>query len=132
MSETEMEPLTPVAVERKLRRIYNDMTGAQKVLAEARDIEVTAKHAYERAHRGAMLSDQCPKVARGGYTTAERDAWVDEQCTILRQTYEVAEVRRKAAEDHLRTLFQQGTLAAVLAKSVHQAYAMSGVGDRHA
>lgn len=121
------EPLTPVAVERKLRQIFNDMSRAQNVLSEARDIEVAAKHGYERAHRMAMLSDACPKVTRGGYTTAERDAWVDEKCSILRQAYEVAEARRKAAEEHLRTLYQQGTLAAVLAKSVHQAYAMSGV-----
>lgn len=127
---TDFEPLTPVAVERKLRQIFNDMGRAQGDLSKARETEVEAKHGYERAHRAAMLSDQCPKVARGGYTTAERDAWVDEQCAILRQTYEVAEVRRKAAEEHLRTLYQQGTLAAVLAKSVHQAYSMAGVGER--
>ena len=124
---TEMEPLTPVAVERKLRSIANAMTAAQAELRRARDEEVAAKHTFERTHRRALLSGDCPKVSRGGYTTAERDAWVDEQCAPIREVYELAEVKRKAAEDHLKTLFQQGTLAAVLAKSVHQAFSMSGV-----
>lgn len=124
---TDMEPLTPVAIERKLRSIANAMTVAQSELRVARDAEVAAKHVFERTHRRGLLSSECPKVTRGGWTTAERDAWVDEQCAPVREAYEVAEVRRKAAEDHLKTLFQQGTLAAVLAKSVHQAYAMSGV-----
>ncbi len=127
MTELEMEPLTPAGIERKLRWIGNEMTRAQKDLAVLRDDEVAAKHAFERARRAVMFSADCPKVTRGGYTTAERDAWVEERCTDERELYEIAEVRRKAAEDHLRTLFQQGTLAAVLAKSVHQAYATSGV-----
>jgi hypothetical protein len=126
------EPLTPIAIERKLRQIGNDMSQARVALAEARDAEVATKHIFEREHRRALLSGDCPKVARGGYTTAERDAWVDEQCSGQREVYELAEVKRKAAEDHLRTLYQQATVAAVLAKSVHQAYATSGTGDRYA
>lgn len=127
MTVEQHAPLTPVSIEAKIRSIFNDMTRAQKALADARDEEVAAKHAFERTHRRALLSGDCPKVTRGGYTTAERDAWVDEQCAPVREAYELAEVKRKAAEDHLRTLFQQGTLAAVLAKSVHQAYSLSGV-----
>jgi hypothetical protein len=123
----EYQPLNPVAIERKVRQIANEMTHAQSKLAALRDEEVAAKHTYERTQRRALLSSECPKVTRGGWTTAERDAWVDEQCAPVRELYEVAEVHRKAAEDHLRTLFQQGTLAAVLAKSVHQAYQLSGV-----
>jgi len=121
------QPLTPVSIERKIREIASDMTRAQADLSTARDEEVTAKHVFERTHRRALLSSECPKVTRGGYTTAERDAWADEQCAPVREAYEIAEVKRKAAEDHLRTLFQQGTLAAVLAKSVHQAYQLAGV-----
>lgn len=121
------ETLTPISIEKKIRWIYNAMTLAQGALRDARDAEVCAKHEYEREHRAAMLSTDCPKVTRGGFTTAERDAWVDERSALAREAYEIAEMRRKAAEDHLRTLFNQGTLAAVLAKSVHQAYAASGV-----
>lgn len=122
-----MEPLTPLAIEKRLRWISNEMTRAQQALRETRDDEVAAKHQFEREYRYAMLSGESPKVARGGYTTAERDAWVEDRCAPAKEAYEIAEMRRKAAEDHLRTLFQQATLAAVLAKSVHQAYATSGV-----
>lgn len=123
----EMDPLTPVLVERKLRWIFNEMTKARDVLAVLRDDEVAAKHQFEREHRAAMLSPARPKVERGGYTTAELAAWVDERCASAREAYEIGESRRRAGEDHLRTLFQQGTIAAVIAKSVHQAYGMSGV-----
>jgi hypothetical protein len=120
------EPLTPVEVERQIRWVQNQMTRAQADLREARDEEVGAKHAYERAYRQTILASDCPKVTRGGYTTAERDAWVADRCSEEREAYELAEVKRKAAEEHLRTLYQQGTLAATLAKSVGQAYATSG------
>lgn len=126
---TDAEPLTPVGVEAMLRRIGNDLTRAQRELREARDGEVTAKHVYEREHRRWMLSAQCPKVARGKYTTAERDAWLDEKCAGLREAYEIAEVKRRAAEDHLRVLVQQGTIAATLAKSVGMAYRVAGVAE---
>lgn len=124
------EALTPVEAERQVRYIYNQLTRAQAALREARDAEVAAKHIYERTRRRAILSGECPKVARGGYTTADRDAWVDEQCAQVREAYELAEVARKAAEEHLRTLYQQGTLAATLAKSVGQAYAGAGRAER--
>lgn len=123
----QFEPLTPTDIENQIRWIYNKMTKAQAELREARDEEVAAKHVFERTRRRAVLSGDCPKVARGGHTVLDRDAWVDEQCAPVREAHELAEVKRKAAEEHLRTLYQQGTLAAVLAKSVHQAYAMSGV-----
>lgn len=123
------EPLTPVGVERMLNRIGRDLTLAQAMLRDARDEEVKAKHVFERTHRRALLSSECPRVTRGGVTTAERDAWVDEQCTPVREAYELAEVKRRAAEDHLKVLVQQGTLAATLAKSVGQAYRMAGVAE---
>lgn len=129
MSTPRFEPLTPVEVERQIRWIANQLTRVQADLRDARDEEVHAKHTFEREHRRALLSGDCPKVARGGYTTAERDAWVDERCAQVREAYELAEVKRKAAEEHLRTLYQQGTLAATLAKSVGQAYRMAGVAE---
>jgi hypothetical protein len=124
------EPLTPVEVERQIRWVQNKLTQAQAELRDARDAEVSAKHTYERAYRKTILSGDCPKVTRGGYTTAERDAWVADQCADEHEAYELAEVKRKAAEEHLRTLYQQGTLSATLAKSVGQAYQMAGVGER--
>ncbi|MCG5464171.1 hypothetical protein MED01_002336 [Micromonospora sp. MED01] len=128
--QVEYAPLTPVSVERKLRTLVNSLTNAQSALAEVRDAEVSAKHTFERAHRGALLSGECPKVSRGGHTTAERDAWVEEKCAAEREAYDLAEARRKAAEDHLRTLRDQSVIVATLAKSVNLAYSMAGTGER--
>ncbi len=123
-----MEPLTPVQIERKLRQLVNEMTKAQSALRETRDVEVVAKHAYERAYRAAMLSSDRPKVERGGYTTAERDAWVEEQAADLKEKYEIAEVIRKAAEDHLRVIRDQAMVVMSLGKSVNTAYNLAGDG----
>lgn len=126
--QSRYEPLTPVDSERQLRWVLNALTRATFDLRETRDFEVATKHVFERARRLAMLGNDCPKVARGGYTTAERDAWVDGQCADEREEYELAEVKRKAAEDHLRTLREQSMVMAALAKSVNRAYDMAGVG----
>ncbi len=122
-----MSELTPVAIEQKLRSLVTDLTRAQLGLQEARDREVTAKHAYQATHRRAMFSPECPKPGRGGPTVDERNAWVDEQACGEQRAYDIAEAARKAAEDHLRTLRDQSMIVAVLAKSVHQAYNLAGV-----
>lgn len=120
------EPLTPIDVERRLNRTINDLTLAQRALRDARDAEVAAKHDYEDVRRRAMFRPDCPKVSRGGVTTAEREAWIELEAASFQRVYDVAEVRRKAAEDHLRTLNSQGVLLATLAKSVHLAYSQAG------
>jgi multidrug efflux pump subunit AcrA (membrane-fusion protein) len=126
---TTPEPLTPLAIEAKLRRLVTDLTRAQTALAQARDNEVDAKHEYERARRRALLSDKSPKVTRGGYTTAERDAWVDDQVTDLRLKYDRATVARESAQDHLRVLRDQAEIVRSLGASVRQAYELAGVGS---
>lgn len=120
------EPLTPVAVEAKLRELVTDLTRAQLALAAARNTEVDAKHAYEAAHRRAVLHPSAPKVNRGGSTAGERDAWVGQRCADEQRTYDLAVARREAATDHLRTLREQGMLVATLSKSVALAYSMAG------
>ena len=120
------DDLTPAQIEAKLRRLVNDLARAQSALRAARDAEVEAKHVYESAHRRALLSDECPKVTRGGYTTAERDAWVAEQAAELEKAFDVAEANRKAAEDHLRTLRDQSMIVMALGKSVQSAFSLAG------
>lgn len=104
------EPLTPVDIERRLRGLLNDLTRAQAALAQARDLEVDAKHDLGRARRRALLSGQCPKVARGGWTTSERDAWVDSEVADLQFAYDRAVVARESAQDHLRVLRDQAEI----------------------
>lgn len=124
------QPLSPVDIEQKLRALVNNLAAAYKELAEARDGEVHAKHAYESKHRAALLDPDRPRVERGGLTTAERDAWVEDQCAEQREAYDIAEVVRKAAEDHLRVIRDQASVVQTLARSVQQAYSMAGTGER--
>lgn len=121
------EPLTPLAVEAKLRSLVTELTRAQGALAQARDIEVDRKHELNRERRRALLSQERPKVTRGGFTTAERDAWVDERVSGLQFTYDKAVIARESAQDHLRVLRDQAEIVRSLGASVRQAYEMAGV-----
>ncbi|TQS30009.1 hypothetical protein [Microbispora sp. KK1-11] len=121
------DDLTTLAgVESRLRQLVTDLTLAQQALAKTRDDEVRAKHVYEASRRAALLSEDCPKVARGMVTTADRDAWVDEQVKRECWLYELAEVKREAAQDHLRVLRDQAMIVMSLGKSVQAAFQMSG------
>jgi hypothetical protein len=120
------EPLTPVAVEAKLRQLVNDLGRAQASLRQARDLEVDARHEHDRARRQALLNEKSPKVTRGGYTTAERDAWVDQQVEDLKFAADKATVVREAAQDHLRTLLAQAEIVRSLGARVRQAYELAG------
>jgi multidrug efflux pump subunit AcrA (membrane-fusion protein) len=121
-----MEPLTPLAVESKLRQLVTDLSRAQAALRQARDLEVDARHEHDRARRRALLSEKSPKVTRGGWTTAERDAWVDEQVAAEKFAADKATVVREAAIDQLRVLLAQAEIVRSLGTSVRQAYEMAG------
>jgi hypothetical protein len=120
------EALTPLDIEAKLRHLVTELTRAQAALRQARDLEVEARHEYERARRRALLSDKSPKVTRGGYTVAEQSAWVDEQCADLKFSADKATVVREAAQDRLRVLLAQGEIVRSLGASVRQAYELAG------
>lgn len=119
---------TPVGVESRLRALVGDLTRAQQQLAQARDHEVRSKHAYEAAKRRALLAEDRPKVTRGGTTTAERDAWVDEQAKHECWQYALAETQREAAQDHMRVVRDQAMIVMALGKSVTAAYNVAGSG----
>jgi hypothetical protein len=122
----DVEPLTPVMVEQRLRQLVTQLSQAQAALAQARDLEVDARHDYDRAKRRALLSDKSPKVTRGGYTVAEQSAWVEEECADLKFAADKATVVREAAQDRLRVLLAQAEIVRSLGASVRQAYDMAG------
>lgn len=124
-----MSDLTPPQIEAKLRSLVNDLTRSQLVLARARDAEVDAKHVYEVHRRRAMLSEDCPRVARGGTTTAERDAWVGAQAADAERDYDIKTAAREAAQDHLRTLTTQSNLVMALSRSVQASMSLTSVGN---
>lgn len=127
-ADVEYEPLTPVDVERRLRRLVSDLSRARQTLRDARDKEVAARHTFESAYRKTILGSDCPKVTRGGYTSAERDAWVAQRIEVQQRVYDWAKTEREAAEDHLRTLRDQAMVVMSLGRSVNQAYSMAGFG----
>lgn len=117
---------TPVEIEARLRALVTELTQAQTALADQRDAEVRAKHAYEAERRKVLLSEDCPKVTRGGWTTTERDAYVDEQVKDARWKYDLATVRREAAQDHLRVVRDQAEIVRSLGASVRTAFEFAG------
>lgn len=119
---------TPVGVESRLRRLVTDLTQAQQALAAKRDLEVEAKHAYQAARRQAIFDADCPKVTRGGYTTADRDAWVEDRAAQQQHRYDLAVAAREAAQEHLRVVRDQAMVVMALGKSVTAAYAVAGTG----
>ena len=120
------EPLTPLAVEAKLRHLVTELSQAQIALRQARDLEVDRRHEYDRARRRALLSEKSPKVTRGGYTVAEQAAWVEGECADLKFDADKATVIREAAQDRLRVLLAQAEIVRSLGASVRQAFDMAG------
>ncbi|APU20893.1 hypothetical protein [Actinoalloteichus sp. GBA129-24] len=120
------EPLSPVDIERKLRACVNDLARAERSLRVARDVETMAELDYRSVHRRAMLSPDAPRVTRGGTTTAERDAWVDDRASEEYRAYRLAQTGREAAQDHLRTVRDVAATVQSLGALVRQAYAMAG------
>lgn len=127
-SRQQYEALTPVQIEALLTRSISDLTGAQRSLQEARDRETDAELAYKRAYFRAVLDRNAPSVQRGGYTVAERDAWVGLRVAEEYETYKRAEAVREAAQDKLRTVRDVTEVLRSLGASVRTAYEVSGSG----
>lgn len=127
MTETFEHALTPVAAERRLVALDNEMAKAEFALRTARDQEVDAKHTYEAARRQAGFDERCPQVARGGATVDERKQWIDARCAKEQRTYDLKVAAREAAQDHHRTVRDQAMVCMALLRSVTTAYHIAGV-----
>lgn len=118
-------PDTPVGAEARLEAYRDQMDEARRALAKARDAEVAAKQARDKAARAAILSDECPKVGVFGgvrTTVAVQKAWVEDQVADLDAEYQLAKVTRQAASEHLRTLGKQGGFQQSITASVRESY----------
>lgn len=119
--------LTPVAAERRLVALDNEMTRAELDLRRARDNEVEAKHVWEAARRRAGFDKDCPRVERGGATVDMRKQWIDDKCADEQRRYDIAVAAREGAQDHHRTVRDQAMVCMALLRSVTTAYHVSGV-----
>lgn len=119
--------LTPVAAERRLLVLGNEMALAELALRRARDTEVEKKHEFEAAERRAFLSVECPRPTRGGHTVADREVYVADQAASEQRAFDIATAARQGAYDHLETVGKQSMICMALLRSVTTAYNMSGV-----
>lgn len=119
-------PLSPVAVENRLRELVTELTNAQRDLSRRRDDETTTEVALKRARLTASHSGECPRPTRGGTTVAERDEWIESRVLDEWEAHKRAVTARDIAQDGLRTTRDIASVVQSLAQSVRQAYGMSG------
>jgi hypothetical protein len=121
-----VDPLSLEDSKRHHQWVLRAMHQAKKDLEAARNAEVTARKDFKSARRRAMLN--APKVTRGGWTTAERDAWAESQPEVEKAEfdYDIAKVAREAAEDQLNTLRSQSITIGSLAKLVQKIFDAAG------
>jgi hypothetical protein len=120
--ERRREPLTPIEIEQELSHLLNAITKNQLMLMRLRTDEMDAKIAYEKRHLVATMSDDCPKVVRGGITVAERDDWIRHQEFDEYTAYEYAKKRVKNCRDYQASLEQACSLVQSMNRSVIASY----------
>lgn len=121
--------LTPEQAERYLKQINNELARAQIALKRHRYQELKLKKSYTEVKTALMFSDDCPKVGRsdGQVTVDERDAWINSRIPDY-WPYESAQVQRDNAEDYLRTVGKQVSIAQSLNNSAKEVYKSYGGG----
>lgn len=123
------EALTPIQIEQALNQLMNAVAKNQIMLMQLRSAEVDSKIAYERKHLNITMGDECPRVARGGTTVAERDDWIRDKEFAEYEAYEQAKKRTKNCRDYMEMLQQQCSLVQSMNKSVVASYyGASGTG----
>jgi hypothetical protein len=120
---------TPVVARARCKRIGTQLTQAQLALRRERRTEVEAEIAYRSARRRAQMASDAPKVERGGYTVADKEAWVDDAVQDEYLAWRLAELARVAAQETWKRLDQQGIIAQAMLKSVDIAFRNVNTGE---
>lgn len=146
MTSTEIEkpyePLTPVQIEKEIRRLHHERERAQQQIeaaridqVNARAIATSAKAALTVAIAKATLRPDCPVMGRGPgeVAAAVRDAWIvmetlDEREAVTTATTDVsaASAVMSAAFQYAEQVSEQLMAATSLNKSVTEAYRTGG------
>jgi hypothetical protein len=120
--EQKLEGMTPLQVEQRLRFYNAELDKAIENVRVARHAELLALQNKNDAHEDAMLSDDCPVVARNAFTVAYRDAWVAKRIRIQARALEGAKVNRQSAVEYLNTVKEQVSIFQSINKGVDTAY----------
>lgn len=119
--------LTPVDVDRLLRRIHNAVAFASRDLRQRRNEEIEAEKAYRTARAPLMMSDDCPEPNRSkGVTKTDRDEWLNDQIPDQYWAWREAKVLRQGAEDYFWSLKEQVKCLQSINTIVRQMYDLSG------
>lgn len=121
-----MDQLTLLDSQRHHRWVLRAMYEAKKDLEAMRNAEVVVESAYLDAKREAILSPDCPRVARDGVTAAERDAWVEQRTADLEGAWKRARAATADAKEHIDTLRSQSYSIGSLAKLVQKLHDVAG------
>lgn len=115
--------LTPPEAERYLKQVNNELSRAQVALRRLRYEELRLKKEYTEARTRLLFSEDCPQAGRseGQVTVAERDAWIDARIPCHWQ-YESLQVQVKNAEEYLRTVGKQVSIAQTLSNTAKEIY----------
>lgn len=120
------EPLSPVQIEAKLRRLVNGIALAQADLRLFRMKEAEATVILMRAKVSMSMSSACPQVKRGEVTVGDREDWIDAQTINERSEAVQATALREIAQDALRARIAESQAVQSLNASIRQAYSLSG------
>ncbi len=122
-------PQDPPGAEAALQSFSDALNEAVEKLRQARDAELEAEEARDRAKWEATLSPECPQpgVYEGvRITVAYRDAWVAREIAPQESAFKAAKVTRQAATAHLDKVKSQMSAQQTIAKSVSAVYQGSG------
>lgn len=123
------DPQTPPDAEDALKSYSADLDEAVKLLRDARNAELNAQEARDKAKYEALLSEGCPPVGVFGgvrTTVAFQAAWVAREIASEETAYRAAKVVRQAASEHLDKLNSQRSIQQTISKSVAGSYAGTG------
>lgn len=119
--------LTPIDVDRLLRKIHNAIAFANRDLRQCRDAEVEAEKAYRKARTPLMMRDDCPEPNRSkGVTKTDREEWINDRIPDEYWHWREAKVLRQGAEDYFWSLKEQVKCLQSINTIVRQMYDMTG------
>lgn len=123
------EPATPVSAEQALDEFKAGLDRAEQALTKARNDELEAENARDRAKAAALLSDHCPRTgvfAGVRVTVAERDAWVAREIEPLELEFRAAREVRRAASLRFDKLRKQGSFQQSINSNARESYRTYG------
>ncbi|WP_010120191.1 hypothetical protein [Corynebacterium nuruki] len=123
MTAPDRHPLNPVEAEGAVWKFGQDLARGIRIVSDAEKRAVDAQRAYDRARAAAQL-------AADGKTVADRDAQVELATSDERDARDVASLAFADAKRTMKMLETRSSGAQSILKSLMQAYATAGTGER--